>query len=697
MVGHMSRSNRAGVFLLFCLLILGGYGNTFHTTWHLDDKPNILTNTHLHIQDLKPATLATTLYSNPKNPYEPAKKMYRPVACLSFALNWYFGQDDPFGYHVVNIVLHILTAFVLYIFIQHLYATPLLEKKSAREKQLVPILAAALWAVNPIQIQAVTYIVQRMAVLGALFYLLGLWAYVKGRMSTRSSARLLRFMVCFACYLLALGSKENTLVMPLTLILMEFSFFRSLKHQRNRMLLAGVVAVSALILFLIGTLLFLKGDPGSFLKAYAFRPYTLTERLMTEARVLVHYLSQIFIPLPDRFSIEHDVLISTTFFQPWTTFPAIMFLCGWLITGAWLLIKHPLVGFSMLFFLVNHLVESSVIPLELIFEHRNYLPSFLLFAPVGVGLNRLLDGPGGSKTVIRPILYGVMVLVVVGFVGASHIRNKVWATERSLWQDAALKAPNSARPFANLAWDMAFGTNANPVNFDKALKLYGLALQRRMPKWGQSASILVEMANIYTLKKEYPKAIQHLERAIHLNPDNAKARYDLASQFLHVGRWKEASDTIDPLLSSAKVHEGYLNLKAIILIRQGRAGKAIPYLEKSLHLEPYFQTTLLYMGMAHNLTGEHATAEQILLKARSVPPANLLPILCLVDNSLRAGAMDKAMYYVDSIGSLYQPDMVGKNLAAYQQDGLAPPLKFTEITRMLSQRLPGFKGEKSEP
>ena len=107
---------RLAPFLLITFLLLSCYSNSFNAGWHMDDKPNILDNIHLHINSLSPNHLANTFYTNPKSPNQLGSSPYRPVACLTFALNWYFGKDDVFGYHLVNISVHIFTAFFLVFF-----------------------------------------------------------------------------------------------------------------------------------------------------------------------------------------------------------------------------------------------------------------------------------------------------------------------------------------------------------------------------------------------------------------------------------------------------------------------------------------------------------------------------------------------------------------------------------------------------
>jgi uncharacterized membrane protein len=113
--------------------------------------------------------------------------------------------------------------------------------------------------------------------------------------------------------------------------------------------------------------------------------------MLTEPRIVLFYLSQIFYPVPGRLSIVHDVQLSRSLLEPWTTLPAILVVLGLIGFGIWQLRKRPMLSFAVLFFFLNHTVESSIIGLELIYEHRNYLPSLFLFAPVAMGLQYLVD------------------------------------------------------------------------------------------------------------------------------------------------------------------------------------------------------------------------------------------------------------------------------------------------------------------
>ena len=158
----VKKSNAAGtgyrpliVFGVLLLFVFCAYSNTFQSAWHLDDYPNVVNNARLHLRDFSPNSVINTFFSRSGA----FNNLYRPVSCLTFAINWYFGNGNVGGYHFVNISIHFLTAFFLFLTILNLYKSPGLTAKNKRYGFWIALLSALLWALNPIQTQAVTYIV----------------------------------------------------------------------------------------------------------------------------------------------------------------------------------------------------------------------------------------------------------------------------------------------------------------------------------------------------------------------------------------------------------------------------------------------------------------------------------------------------------------------------------------------------------
>ena len=215
-----SRNWVAFILLFFLIFII--YSNTFQASWHFDDYPNIVDNSCLHLKDLNPQSLLI------------AAGLHRPIPNLTFAVNWYFSKSNVTGYHVVNIIIHFMTAFILFLTILNLFKSPNLNNKYQGSEYFIALLTAAFWAINPIQTQAVTYIVQRMASISAMFYILGIYFYLKGRVNKSRFNQAFFFLCCLICYLLALGSKENGVTLPVALLLIEFIFFQNLILSKSR-------------------------------------------------------------------------------------------------------------------------------------------------------------------------------------------------------------------------------------------------------------------------------------------------------------------------------------------------------------------------------------------------------------------------------------------------------------------------------
>ena len=221
---------------------------------------------------------------------------WRPLAYLTFALNWFAGGNEVFGYHFVNILLHSLSACLLFLTILTLFQTPTLRGKHSESVQSVALLASALWAINPIQTQAVTLIVQRMALLAAFFYIGGIFCYLKARLSRIRWQRSMLFSLCLTSWLLGMASKETAVLLPLTLVLVEAIFFHDLGDTKTQKQFLATLIGGSILVAIIGGLLFLKGDPWSIFAGYGDRYFTPAERLMTQPRVLFFYLTLIFCP-----------------------------------------------------------------------------------------------------------------------------------------------------------------------------------------------------------------------------------------------------------------------------------------------------------------------------------------------------------------------------------------------------------------
>jgi len=662
-------SNRKWVaFGLLVGLIFLIYGNTFSAAWHLDDHPNITRNNRLHLTDLSYDAVLGSLFASPET--HKAGKLYRPVASVTFALNWYFGREHVAGYHLVNISIHLLTAFFLYLTAMVLLATPNLKRKYEGQENGIALLAAVLWAVNPIQTQAVTYIVQRMTSMAAMFYLLGIYFYVKGRINPSPPKRGLLFAACIVSYVLAIGSKENAAILPLTLLLVEIVFFQNPGQPETLKRIVWCAVGGGLFVFLTGTLFFLKGDFLSFINGYGVRPFTLMERLLTESRIIVIYLSQIFLPMPQRLSFAHDVSVSTSLANPWTTLPAILFVIGLIGVGIWQIQKRPILAFAILFYFLNHLIESTVIPLELFFEHRNYLPSLFLFFPIAAGLSRLLTYAARRQRLLQLALISLTILLVMGMGVGTYGRNMAWATEKSLWEDVLQKAPGIARPYLVLAGDYE-----SKGQYQTALALYAksLALPDQRPKQSRGAAYN-NMGTIYFNAQDYETAIDFYQKALKIRPAHAAYVHNLTLALVRSRKWPQASEAADLLITKYSFNPDYINLKSFILLKQNKPYEAISYLKRALSYAPHHRNALVNLGVAFSLAGKNGQSERILRRVYEKYPGDITILMCLIENRSRAEDTPGLNRYAGKLMSLFSAGEIKSFLRELAEGRIDVPL-----------------------
>lgn len=376
-------------FLTVALYWLGIDGSFF-----FDDEANILHIERLRLTEISLPALCEAWRSGISGPSG------RPIAQLSFALNHYFsGSFDPFAFKATNLVIHLLTGVLVFF-----------AARSLSLNQIFASIAASLWLLHPIQLTPVLYAVQRMTSLSALFLLAGFLLHILGRVRDGRGGWLMLLVAWAVCWPLSFFSKETGVLFPLFALTWELIIRRSQIGRLDAFarVLAGLLGVGAL-----AALIYMLLPAGQWLWAgYGTRGFSLLERLLTEGRVLWFYLGLLVFPRLEAFGLYHDDMpISASLLSPWTTLPA------WLglISLAWLAWRArrraPLLAFGIAWFLVGHSLESTVLPLEIAHEHRNYLPSVGLALIGAWALSQAVARGGWQKTL------GITLAVV--FIGYS--------------------------------------------------------------------------------------------------------------------------------------------------------------------------------------------------------------------------------------------------------------------------------------
>ncbi len=303
----------------------------------------------------------------------------RPVSLASFFLNDHSWPSKPMGFIQTNIFIHLINGVLIYWVVFKLSSY---LQFSIHKKQLIfSLLVTALWVLHPMHITTVLYIIQRMTELSATFMLSGMLFYLYGREQLQKTSRgfFTLFIGVGISLILSILSKENGILLVAYILVIEFFLLHPLKlntpkHFNYWLIPAVILPFVVIILYLAW-----HTNPASFIN----RDFTLTERLLTEPRILFDYIRQIFIPNMGELTLYHDdYKISKSLFDPWTTLIALIGVLGLIITTFLLRKKLPLVAFAIAWFFTGHLLESTVLPLELYYEHRNYLPMLGIFITI---------------------------------------------------------------------------------------------------------------------------------------------------------------------------------------------------------------------------------------------------------------------------------------------------------------------------
>lgn len=587
--------------LLLMILIAGTlYSNTLDAPFVFDSQLRIVENPQVRITRLDKDSLMGAAFGK----YSTA---HRPLSNVTFALNYYFHGYRPLGYRLVNVAIHVLTGFLLFLFLKETLSLSA-AGLGRLQADAFSLGAALLWLVHPVNTQSVSYVVQRHTAMAALFYMAAFWFYIKGRKETGTGYRFGWMTAAAASWLLALGSKEIAVVLPFFILLYEWFFFQDLRRDWIRNHIITVLAV--LCLFALAAAVYLGLDPVSKLSSllnYSHRDFTLQERVLTQLRVVAHYISLLFFPHPSRLSLEHDFPLSRSLLDPATTLFAGLLILGLLAAAVLLARRHRLLSFSIFWFFGNLVMESSIIPLEIIFEHRTYLPFMT-----------------GCLVIVLAVFYwirqtraaiAIFVAVVSVFGIWTYQRNSVWADAILFYSDCLKKAPSKARTHYNLGVVLADDGQMDAAieHFNQALRIdpdhaqardaLGGALARKgigseaIESFKENPLALVNIGNVHYRKEEWIEAKAHYLRALEIQPDHAGALNNLGLVLIELGNYQEADRIFRWLLKERPDDPNlYYNL-GLLQARQGKDTEAIEAFDRAVKLRPDYPAVYNQMGL----------------------------------------------------------------------------------------------------
>jgi tetratricopeptide (TPR) repeat protein len=542
-------------------IVLAGlvaYFNSFGVPFLFDDLPNIEKNPS--IQSLWSLDVLMP-------PPSAAGTVGRPLVNLSLAFNYALGGLNAGGYHVFNLIVHVLAGLALFGLVRRTLALPrfatLIDGAppgGAGPGHATGIAAAIamLWVVHPLQTESVVGVIQRTELLVGLFYLLTFYCFVR----SQDAAVPRRWQVAvIGSALLGTASKEVMATAPVLLFLFDGLFvagtFRAAWQQRRGLYL-GLLATWIVLAILMAGSGQRSGTVGFGLGM------TSWEYLLTQCRGIVIYLKRVFWPHPLVLDYGYPAVRSLL-----PVLPQALLLTGLALATAWAVWRRHALGFAGAWFFIILGPSSSLVPLttQTIAEHRMYLPLLAIIAPVVIGLHRWIGRPG---LIVSGALAGVLTVVTIN-------RNQDYRSALAIWADTAAKAPDNARAHTN--WGNAL---VRLGQRDAAIARYLEAI-RLDPGYAEARHNL----GLALLQAGRPEeSIEPFTEALRLRPDDADGHRNFGRALAMIGRMPEALVHFQEAARLEPGHAEGLGFLGWALLTSNRATEAIPPLEKALGMEP---------------------------------------------------------------------------------------------------------------
>jgi len=646
---------------LFALIVIAAvglavYSNTFHVPFQFDDPSNI---------SGKPYVKDIGRFFDPSDFNADSSYIMRRVVYFTFAVNYWLHRTDVAGYHIVNITIHLINAFLVYFLVILTFRTPYFRGRGSGTRNeetgpsFIALFTALLFVSHPIQTQAVTYIVQRLASLATLFYLLSLVMYIRSRLASQKAGKLTGYVFSLLSAVLAMESKEIAFTLPVVIALYEFMFFTGAVKKRVLSLIPFLLTMLIIPMQLTGL-----GKPtgdviGDVSDAMRVgTPLSRWDYLFTQFRVIVTYIRLLFFPLNQ--NLDYDYPTYHSFFTP-PVFLSFLFLVSLFGGAMYLLYKsrqgaigngswgkgsssspspyhlspiacYRLISFGIFWFFITLSVESSVIPIaDVIYEHRLYLPSTGFFIAVVTMAFLVRDRLGAEKkkAIIIALIAFVVILSVLGY----H-RNRVWRSEVVLWEDVVRKSPGKARAYNGLGLSYK-----NEGNLDKAFVNFRRAVEID-PYYAVAYNGL---GTVYFAKNLPVRALEEFTRALALEPDNVIFMNNRGLAYAAIGEFDKAiavyleAIELEPFYAEAHHNLGFAYSS------KGLFEKAIAEFSTALRFDPDFPEAHYNLGNVYMIQGDTQKALREMREAVRLKPDDAMAHYGLGTVYGNLGLLDEAI------------------------------------------------------
>ncbi len=596
---------------LIAIAVLGIfiYSNSFDCGFQFDDKSNIVQN-----QAIRNLSDTHAIWDFDHS---------RFFAYYTFALNYHLGGLNVWGFHFMNVMIHLLNAFLVFWITLMLFRAPgLKDKPIAKHASAIALTTALLFVSHPLATGAVTYIVQRLASLVTLFYLLSVAMYCQARLSD-SKMKYVYFAGTLVAGLFAIHTKENAFTFPFALLLVELYFFSTKKISLNfkdSKVIVALVGFFGFIALALSTFSFSVFNP---LQPTNNNPYTISSLnyFYTQLTVIVKYIRLLLLPIGQ--NIDHDIPMAQSLFGM-PTLVSGLFLLALLALAVYLFKRQKLISFGIFWFFLTLSVESSFIPItDFMFEHRTYLPSFGFFLIISSVL--FLFAWEKYKT----FAIAALVLIIGSNSILAHQRNKVYKDELSLWSDVVAKSPNKVRGHLNLGyvygnqqqWEQAIPqfnkvNELEPNRHSAAYYNLGIAYwsQQQQQKAMENYSMAIKLDSTYAeayqgrgvgyhFLNEPDKALADYSKAISLSPQKPDLYYNRGMIYAIKQQWEAAVSDFTTAINASSQNPDYYYNRAHAYGSLNQWEKAAADLKTTLQLNPQHKTAYSNLQYANSRIG----------------------------------------------------------------------------------------------
>lgn len=568
-----NQPSRIFIILIICLLGFIVYSHTFYYPFHFDDEPSI------------PANFSIRDISNLKAIWNFCPTRF--ITYLSFSLNYHFHKLNVFGYHLVNLLIHLISASLVYWFVSLSFSTPILKKERISQySRFIAFFCGLIFVSHPLQTQAVTYIVQRTTSLAALFYIAALSLYVKAMLvkpKTLTGKAYYAFSLLIA--ILGMFTKEIVFTLPFMILLYEFCFFRADKRLNWRYILPFFIVLIIMLLWIyFGRLIDFQE-----IERVA-KPPSVISYLLTQFRVLATYLRLLFLPI--RQNLLYDYPLSQSLWEL-PTLAGLGLLISIFVAGIKLFPKHRLASFAIFWFFLSLSIESSLIPIrDVIFEHRLYLPmlGFSLF--LASGLFTILENK--SRKIL---ILALSLSIITTYSVLTYKRNLVWRDELTLWNDVVGKFSPATEALMN-----SLDNHSDTSEYGKSV--FNEHIMETLKINQNFLAAYLNRGRAYVDKGEYDKALFDLSKVLKIDPTYENAYYHLGRAYVEKGEYDRAISEFNKLQS---IHPHYANVYSL----RGNAyrakkeyAKAVSDYNQALKIRADFIEVYLDRGITYRLQGE---------------------------------------------------------------------------------------------